>query len=140
MKQTAKRFVQILPLFLGSCVSMPTGPTVLVLQGTGKSFPQFGRDDTVCRTFAGLQAKGVPPDQAALRSGLLRSQGAATAVPGWESAGEIGETPQDLYNIAYIQCMYEQGHRVPVPGHVLMEDRQEAYPPPPPPPPEEKVP
>ncbi len=111
---------------------MPTGPTVLVLQGTGKNFAQFGTDDTVCRRFAALQAKGVAPDQAAVRSGLLSRHGGATAVPGLEPTGEVGETPQDLYNIAYIQCMYERGHRVPVPGHVLFEDRQEAYPPPPP--------
>lgn len=122
-------------LSLCACAAVPTAPTVLVLPGTGKSFAQFGRDDTVCRTFSGLQVKGVPPDQAALRSGLVSSRGGAAAVSGLEPAEQVGETPQDLYNIAYIQCMYEQGHRVPVPGHVLFEDRQDVYPPPPPPPP-----
>ena len=133
MKQTPNALMLAIPLFVTSCTSMPMGPTVLAMQGTGKSFAQFGKDDTVCRKFAGLQAKGMPPDQAALLSGLLSSHGGAAAVAGVESTGESGETAQELYNIAYIQCMYEQGHRVPVPGHVLFEDRQEAYPPPPPP-------
>jgi hypothetical protein len=140
MKPMTKRLTLAIPLFIGSCTSMPTGPTVLVLQGTDKSFTQFGRDDTVCRTFAGLQTKGVPPDQAAIRSGLKSSRGGSAPVAGPDSTGEYGETTQELYNIAYIQCMYEQGHRVPVPGNVLFEDRQQTYPPPPPPTPDEREP
>src|SRR6266704_3177461 len=35
-------------LLLGACVSVPSGPSVMVLPGTGKSFDQFRADDMNC--------------------------------------------------------------------------------------------
>ena len=72
-------------LLLGACVSMPTGPSVMVLPGTGKSFDQFRVDDMDCRQFASSQVGGATADQAAARS--TPGPGAAqlrvrTSVPG----------------------------------------------------------
>ena len=54
-----KKFLIFVPLLvLTACATTPTGPSVLVLPGTGKNFEQFNRDDLVCRDFAlrGLSA------------------------------------------------------------------------------------
>src|SRR5215475_8301153 len=40
-----------LPLF-AACATVPTGPTVMVLPGTGKPFEQFQVDDDLCRQWA----------------------------------------------------------------------------------------
>ena len=37
---------------LAGCVTVPTGPAVMVLPGSGKSFEQFRADDLDCRQFA----------------------------------------------------------------------------------------
>ena len=42
----------ILILSLTACVTVPTGPSVMTLPGTGKSFEQFDYDDAMCRQFA----------------------------------------------------------------------------------------
>jgi len=51
--QCAKRRVIWLPLAallgLSACTVMPTGPSVMALPGTGKSFDQFRADDYDCR-------------------------------------------------------------------------------------------
>ena len=57
-------------LLLGGCVSMPSGPGVMVLPGTGKNFDQFRADDMECRQFASNQVGGSTPDSAAENSGL----------------------------------------------------------------------
>lgn len=145
---------------LGGCASVPVGPSMLVLPGTGKSFDQFRGDDYVCRQFASAQVGGKTPSQAAAASGVTSAavgtalgsaagaaigggQGAAIGAGTGLAAGGLygagaadsaGQSAQDRYDIGYIQCMYAKGHRVPVPGNTLYEDRQEAYPPPPPPP------
>jgi hypothetical protein len=65
----------------------PTGPSVMVLPGTGKTFEQFQADDAACRQWA-AQSVGTP--------------GGA----GYGSA-------QRAYDVAYQQCMYAKGHRIP---------------------------
>ena len=43
----------LLPLMAaGGCATVPTGPSVRVLPGTGKTFEQFQADDAVCRQWA----------------------------------------------------------------------------------------
>lgn len=44
----------ILPiaLLLSACVSVPSGPSVMTLPGSGKSFDEFRSDDYQCRQFA----------------------------------------------------------------------------------------
>ncbi len=56
-------------LLLSACVSLPTGPSVMVLPGSGRSFTQFHADDDMCRSWAGQQT-GATPGEAAVQSGI----------------------------------------------------------------------
>ncbi len=60
---TARRAVLpiIVCLVLTACATVPTGPSVLVLPGTGKNFEQSKTDDAVCRQWA-LQQTGATPE------------------------------------------------------------------------------
>jgi len=66
------------------CVTTPSGPSVLVLPGTGKPFEQFQVDVDVCRSWAARQATGAS-----------------------------SYVMQQRYDNAYVQCMYAKGHQVP---------------------------
>lgn len=91
-------------LMLAACASAPTGPTVPVLPGTGKSLEEFRVDDGACQQFAMSQAMGA---------------GAA-------GAAGTGSTyaMQRQYDFGYIQCMYAKGHRVPVLGPMAVRPSQ----------------
>ena len=149
-------------LLLGACVSLPSGPSVLVLQGSGKSFDQFRYDDADCRGFANVQIGGTSPSDAAAnsvaksaavgtvvgaaagaalggQSGAAGGAGAGLLIGSAAGAG-AGETSayalQRRYDYAYIQCMYSKGHKVPVSGHLTSSSHAPpSYVPPPPPPP-----
>lgn len=129
-------------LVLGACASIPTGPSAMVLPGSGKSFDQFRVDDMDCRQYASLQSGGATPEQASADSGLKsaaigagvgalagaavgghRSAGTGAAagliigsVAGAGAASGSGRTLQQRYDIGYQQCMYAKGHQVPVYG------------------------
>src|SRR5262245_14021400 len=45
------------------CATAPTGPSILVLPGAGKSIEQFRADDTTCRLSAVQQAGSRVPSQ-----------------------------------------------------------------------------
>jgi hypothetical protein len=141
---------------LGACVSVPTGPSVMTLPGTGKSFDQFRVDDAACRQFAYTQIGGKTAGQASSESfagsaavGTVLGAAAGAAVNGNQGAGVGAATGllmgsaagvnqanasadevQRRYDNYYIQCMYASGHRVPVYGNFRMEQRP-AYSPPP---------
>ena len=55
---------------VAGCVSMPSGPSVLVLPGSGKNFDQFRGDDSYCKQYASEQVGGVTPNQASVSSGV----------------------------------------------------------------------
>ncbi|KAB0646867.1 hypothetical protein F7R23_32540, partial [Burkholderia diffusa] len=55
---------------LGACAYMPTGPSVMSLPGTGKSFDQFRVDDANCRQYAFQQSGGVSAGQASTASAV----------------------------------------------------------------------
>jgi len=131
-------------ILLGGCASVPSGPSLMALPGTGKSFDQFRADDGECRQFAQAQVGGVTGDQAAsnaaVRSaavGTVVGAVAGAAIGGHEGAGVGAGTglvvgsmagagaaqssaygTQRQYDNAYIQCMYAKGHQVPVPASV----------------------
>jgi Glycine-zipper domain len=142
--KSAKRYAIIaLPLaMLAACASVPTGPSVMALPGTGKSFDQFRYDDVDCRLYAQNQLGGTTADQASVNSGV-RSAAVGTvvgavagaAIGGHEGAGVGAGTgllmgsmagtgaaqssaygTQHNYDNAYVQCMYAKGERVPVSG------------------------
>ena|SRR5882762_615184 len=146
---------------LVACVSMPKGPSVMVLPGTGKSFDQFRYDDLECRNFANVQVGGASPSDAAADSvaksavlGTVVGAAAGAALGGQSGAAAgaggglligsaagagAGETSayglQRRYDYAYIQCMYAKGHKVPVSGRLTQTGPSYVPPPPPPPPP-----
>jgi hypothetical protein len=130
-------------LSLAACVSMPSGPNVMVLPGTGKSFEQFRADDMDCRNYAQYQMGGQTNEGAAVDAGV-RSAAVGTAVgalagaaiggsrgagigagvglltgsaAGSNAAATSGYGTQRRYDFAYQQCMYAKGNSVPVSGH-----------------------
>ncbi len=151
-------------LAVSGCVSLPTGPSVMVLPGTGLSFDQFRNDDAVCQQYAYFQVGGTTANQAAVDSGVTSAAvgtalgaaagaalgggrgaaiGAGTGLVGGSlvgtgAAGSSMYATQDRYDVAYIQCMYAKGHQVPVSGQFSGAIPQQAAPPtsniPPPPP------
>jgi len=146
-------------LLLGACTTIPTGPSVLVMPGTGKSFDQFRADDADCRQYALSQTGGATANETAVESGVKSAAVGATvgalagaAIGGHQGAGvgagmgllvgsaagaghASGYGAQRRYDNAYIQCMYAKGDRVPVSGQMMSAPSRTANPPPPPPPP-----
>jgi len=140
------RLPALVPLaLLGACATLPTGPGVMAMPGTGKSFDQFRVDDADCRQFALSQLGGTTPNQAATDSAVASAVvgtalGAAVgaAFGGHQGAGvgagtgllvgglagtgaaqaSAGAT-QRRYDASYAQCMYAKGERVPVSGQML---------------------
>ena len=131
-------------LALGACATAPTGPSMLVLPGSGKSFDTFRFDDFECRNFATAQANTQGADQARQDS-LIRGAALGTVVgaiagaaidgsrgagvgagtglligtaSGASSGGGDSYSVQRRYDHAYVQCMYAKGHRVPVDGRL----------------------
>jgi hypothetical protein len=104
-----KSLTLLLSVFLlSACSTMPSGPSVLVLPGTGKDAGQFHNDDLVCRQLAHQRVATSPKEPNSKEEG------------------------QQNYDISYIQCMYGKGHRVPVPGELMFDTDKEWHPPPPP--------
>lgn len=127
------------------CVSIPNGPSVMVLPASGVSFEQFRYDDAICRQFAFSQVGGISSNQAAINSGVISAatgtalgaaagaalgggRGAAIgagsglvagSVVGSDTARSAMYAGQAHYDMAYIQCMYTKGHRVPVYGQFM---------------------
>jgi len=162
MKTLTSSFAALSALLLAGCASLPTGPSVMALPGTGKSFEQFRNDDAACRQYAQYQVGGGA-NQAAVDAGV-RSAAVGTvvgavagaAIGGHEGAGAGAGTgllvgsmagagaaqdsaywSQRNYDHAYIQCMYAKGNRVPVSGAMSGGRSQPpagSYTPPPPPP------
>lgn len=93
---------------LDACSTIPSGPSILVLPGTGKAYSQFQNDDLMCRKLVSLQT--------------ARSL----------NESDFDEDGQPIYDIYYIQCMYSKGHRVPVPGDMKYGTVKDWHPPPPP--------
>lgn len=149
--------IMFIPAVTG-CVSLPTGPSVMVLPGSGLSFEQFRNDDAICQQYAFSQVGGKTANQAAVDSGVTSAavgtalgaaagaaigggRGAAIgagsglvggSLVGTGAAGSSMYATQDRYDVAYIQCMYAKGHRVPVSGQFSTETPRQAAPPPPP--------
>ena len=148
-------------LLAAACATVPSGPSVLVLPGSAKSFEQFRADDYECRQYAGFQVNGTTPDRAAEQSGVKSAaigtavgavaggliggrDGAATGAGAGLIVGSLAGTgtaqssqlsAQQRYDHAFQQCMYAKGHKVPVEGYALprRDSRRAAVPPPPPP-------
>lgn len=156
-------FAAPLALLLGACATVPTGPSVMVLPGTGKPFEQFQADDAACRQFA-LQSAGISTKKAAgdtlvtgaaigtaIGAAAGAALGAAAGNPGIGAAagagvGLLGGTAvgsgyaeanvnsvQRRYDAGYMQCMYAKGNQIPVRGSLQSSPTRVSPPPPPPP-------
>jgi len=64
---------------LAGCASVPNGPNVLALPGSGMSFEQFRADDYDCQAYA-RQATGLPPTQQAANDSAVSSAAIGTVV------------------------------------------------------------
>jgi hypothetical protein len=150
----SKVFLSAAILAVSGCASLPNGPGVMVLPGTGMSFERFRNDDAICQQFASFQVGGTTANQAAVNSGVTSAavgtalgaaagaaigggQGAAIgAGTGLAAGGLVGSSAanssmydlQQRYDIAYIQCMYAKGHQVPVSGQFSGTIPQQAAP------------
>src|SRR5262249_59694601 len=58
MSRSPKLLPLVAVLALAGCVSVPTGPSVMALPGTGRDFDSFRADDGGCRQFAYDQIGG----------------------------------------------------------------------------------
>ncbi len=143
-------------LLAGCAASIPSGPSVMVLPGSGKNFEQFRADDSICRQWAGQQS-GISANRAVNDTAIQNAAigtvlgaaggaaiGAATGNPatgaavgsgvgllggsavGANNAARAGWTVQHRYDVAYMQCMYAKGNQIPVSAN-------SRRPPPPPP-------
>ena len=164
MSKKSRLLFALAALAVGACASTPTGPSVMALPGTGKSFDQFRLDEMDCRQYSTAQVGGANADQVALDSGVKsgvvgsvlgaaagaaiggNSRGAAVgagvgllggSMAGSDAARSSGSELQRRYDIAFVQCMYAKGHRVPVQGQFTSSSEKPATttitPPPPPP-------
>ena len=144
MKPTRRaiRVRALVVLLASGCVTVPSGPSVIVMPGSGKSFEQFQYDDAACRQWAQQQsgdaATSANQSTAAgavigtvIGAGLGAAIGAAAGNPGAGAAigaggGLLGGTAvganagaysaatvQRRYDAAYQQCMYSKGHQIP---------------------------
>jgi len=150
----------LLIVILGGCVTVPTGPSVMVLPGSSKSFEQFEADDGLCRQWSRQQI-GLSPQETVnkntasgaavgtlIGAGLGTAIGAASGAAGTgaaigaatglmfgaasgSSTGQYyGYEAQRRYDIAYQQCMYLKGNIIP--GMVRTRTVRRLPPPPPP--------
>ena len=144
MKIARQFLIPSITCVLAACVNLPSGPSVMTLPGSGKSFEQFRHDDYDCRRYAYEQIGGLTPRQsaqssgvqsAAVGAGLGAAAGAAIAggggaaigagtgllaggLAGSGTASTSAYINQHRYDMSYIQCMYAKGHRVPVSGRI----------------------
>jgi hypothetical protein len=162
-----KMIISILLPFMAlvGCATLPTGPSVTVLPGPGKTFEQFQTDDAVCRQWAS-QHVGESPQEAmnqntatgaavgtaagavlgAIVGSASGQAGSGAAIgagsgllvgtaAGASSGQAYGMEAQRRYDIAYQQCMYSKGNQIPGMAPAPAAPTAGATPPPPPPPP-----
>lgn len=141
-------------LLLAGCATVPSGPSIMALPGSGMSFDQFRADDYSCRQYAMQQIGGDTPNRVATDSavrsaalGTLIGAVAGAAVGDHHSAGVGAATgllvgsaiganaanassydAQQRYDQYYVQCMYAYGHRVPVAGRLMSDPERYSRP------------
>jgi hypothetical protein len=135
MKIQDSVFAVSLFALLAGCATVPSGPSVMALPGTGKTLNEFRTSDLQCRAYAS-QLIGAASNDPAVRHALVGTAvgaAAGAAIGGQQGAGigagagllvgsvsgadasrSYGYEGQRRYDEAYIQCMYAGGHKVPV--------------------------
>lgn len=128
-------------LVLGACATVPSGPGIMALPGTGKSFDEFRANDAECRQYAqsqlgttandasvnnGVGSAAIGAGVGALAGALIGGgQGAGVgagtglivgATAGSGTGAQTGRSMQQRYDFSYQQCMYARGNKIPVYG------------------------
>jgi YMGG-like Gly-zipper len=160
--KTKMMILILLPFMaVGGCATIPTGPSVQVMPGSGKTFEQFQTDDAVCRQWAGQQIGQSPQEAMNQSTGTGAAVGTAAgavlgAVIGSASghagtgaaigagsgllvgtaaganAGQAyGMEAQRRYDITYQQCMVAKGNHIPGMAPVSPAQVVQMTPPPP---------
>jgi hypothetical protein len=153
-----KKLFVLLPvaslLALAGCATVPTGPTVMVLPGSQKSFDQFQADGATCAQFAQAQvgdaaqaannnaaanvvaATAVSAAVGAILGSVTGYAGQGAAIgagtgllfgsaAGANAAGMTYYDAQRRYDMAYAQCMFARGNQVP--GRVAFRSPTQGY-------------
>ena len=153
-----------LALALGACASVPSGPSVMVLPGSTKTFEQFQFDDATCRQWASEQSGATTSQSSthttatgavvgtAVGAAAGAAIGAAAGNPAAGAAvgGGVGllggsavgagqaegayHSLQQRYNMAFMQCMYAKGNQIPVARGSVVPGYSSSSTSPPPPP------
>ena len=145
-RQSVRRLAPLVLLALAACASVPSGPSVMALPGSNKSFDTFRVDEATCRNFASQAIGATSASDAAVDAGVrsaavgtLVGAAAGAAIDGSQGAGVgagmgliVGSlagasasdaswyATQKRYDQSYVQCMYARGHRVPVAGSYVV--------------------
>jgi hypothetical protein len=151
MSKTYRSAPLLLASLLVSCATIPSGPSVMALPGSSKTFDQFRDDDAYCRLYAHEQVRGETPNRASIMSGVGTAAvgtgvGAAAggaigggtgaaigagsglvlgSLMGTGTASASGVIRQQRYDMGYTQCMYGKGHRVPISGQIMDNSRNQ---------------
>src|SRR5258708_34883409 len=140
MMKTSMRILPVAAVIgVAGCVTVPSGPSVMVLPGDGRTFEQFRFDDQDCRNYASSQIGGTNAEQVAADSavksavvgtaigalagaalggnsrGTAVGAGAGLLVGSAAGAGASNASVygmQRRYDYAFQQCMYSKGHRI----------------------------
>ena len=131
-------------LIAGCATPPPSGPSVMVLPGSSKTFDQFRFDDNECRQYAFAQIGGqgaadAQSNSAAKSAAVGTAVGAAAgALIGGSMIGtgmseSSGYSLQRRYDVGYQQCMYAKGHQIPMAARYAPRQQVRQVPPPPPP-------
>ncbi len=153
----------VLTVALSGCVSVPTGPSVMAMPGSMKSYEQFRADAAVCEQYAqqSIGAGAAATQNAAVnntavgtvvgavagaaigaasgRAGAGAAIGAGTGLlvgsaNGSNAAARGNYSMQQRYDNTYSQCMYAKGNQVQSDGYYASPTaRRYSLPPPPPP-------
>lgn len=130
-------------MLIGCTPTWPAGPSVAVMPGKGKSFEAFDNDNAVCMDYAERQI-GVDPQRnardeavAGAVTGAVLGAAAGAALGDSSRAAGVGAGTglllgsaignnnavrssrqlQHRYDVAYEQCMYAKGNRLPRPDY-----------------------
>jgi hypothetical protein len=143
-------------MLLAGCVMLPTAPTMMALPGSQKGFEQFRVDEATCRDYAQAAVSGpgqASVNNAAANAAVGTALGAAAGAIIGSASGQAGPGAaigagtgllfgsaaggnvagyssyqlQRQYDMAYLQCMYAHGNRIP--GRVVYRGPAPNYPP-----------
>ncbi len=148
-------------VLLAGCVSVPVGPRVMAMPGSGKDYEQFRQDEAICQNYASQATDGsarqandsavnsaavgtvVGAAAGALIGAASGNAGAGAAIgagsgllvgssAGANNAARGGYGVQRRYDDVYLQCMYARGNQVPMAIRGNIQRAPTRLPPPPP--------